>query len=56
MRMRASWFGSLRPTGYKVAVRVPYPDSELPSNASSRHNERARRVGAVKARLETMER
>jgi len=22
MRMRASWFGSLRPTGYKVAARV----------------------------------
>jgi len=50
MRMRASWFGSLRPTGYKVAVRVPScPDSELPSNASSRHNERAAVLGAVKA-------
>ena len=50
MRMRASWFGSLRPTGYKVAVQSPScPDSELPSNASSRHNERAAVLGAVKA-------
>ncbi len=32
MRMRASWFGSLRPTGYKVAARV----SRAPTASSPR--------------------
>ena len=30
MRMRASWFGSLRPTGYKVAARVPRARQRAP--------------------------
>jgi hypothetical protein len=45
MRMHASWFGSLRPTEYKVAARVPRaPDSELPSDASSRPPPTCRRA------------
>src|SRR5712672_3080628 len=30
MRMRASWFGSLRPTGYKVAARAPRARQRAP--------------------------
>ena len=30
MRMCASWFGSLRPTGYKVAARVPRARQRAP--------------------------
>src|SRR5262245_63639081 len=45
MRMRASWFGSLRPTGYKVAARLSScPDSELPSDVSSRPQQACRRA------------
>ena len=33
MRMRASWYGSFRPAGYKVAARAcSCPDSGLPSH------------------------
>ena len=30
MRMNASWFGSLRPTGYKVVARVPRARQRAP--------------------------
>src|SRR5271169_3353530 len=51
MRMRASWFGSLRPTGYKVAARVPRaPTASSPRTCHPDHNQRAAVLGAVKAR------
>ena len=57
MRMRASWFGSLRPTGYKVAARVPRaPTASSPRTCHPDHNQRAAVLGAVKAGLETTER
>ena len=59
MRMRASWFGSLRPTGYKVAARVPRaPTASSPRTRHPDHNQRAAVLGSIKARrgLETTER
>jgi len=57
MRMRASWFGSLRPTGYKVAARVPRaPTASSPRTCHPDHNQRAAVLGAVKAGLEPIER
>ena len=57
MRMRASWLGSLRPTGYKVAARVPRaPTANSPRTCHPDHNKRAGVLGAVKAGLETTER
>ena len=57
MRMRASWLGSLRPTGYKVAARVPRaPTASSPRTCHPDHNQRAAVLGAVKAGLETTER
>src|SRR4249919_2730242 len=51
MRMRASWFGSLRPTGYKVAARVSRaPTASSPRTCHPDHNQRAAVLGAVKAR------
>ena len=51
MRMRASWLGSLRPTGYKVAARVPRaPTASSPRTCHPDHNKRAAVLGAVKAR------
>ena len=51
MRRRASWFGSLRPTGYKVAARVPRaPTAGSPRTRHPDHNQRAAVLGAVKAR------
>ena len=51
MRMRASWLGSLRPTGYKVAARVPRaPTANSPRTCHPDHNKRAAVLGAVKAR------
>src|SRR5262245_18066279 len=50
MRMRASWFGSLRPTGYKVAARVSRaPTASSPRTCHPDHIERAAVLGAVKA-------
>ena len=47
MRMRASWFGSLRPTGYKVAARVPRaPTAGSPRTRHPDHNQRAAVLGA----------
>ena len=57
MRMRASWLGSLRPTGYKVAARVPRaPTASSPRTCHPDHNQRAAVLGAVKAGLEAPER
>ena len=57
MRMRASWLGSLRPTGYKVAARFPRaPTASSPRTCHPDHNQRAAVLGAVKAGLETTER
>src|ERR1700674_1280077 len=57
MRMRASWFGSLRPTGYKVAARVPRaPTASSPRMRHPDHNQRAAVLGAVKARPGNTER
>src|ERR1700730_9983224 len=51
MRMRASWFGSLRPTGYKVPARVPRaPKASSPRTFHPDHNQRTAVLGAVKAR------
>jgi hypothetical protein len=51
MRMRASWFGSQRPTGYKVAARAAScPDRELPSDGYPDQNERAVVLRPIKAR------
>src|SRR5207342_109921 len=51
MRMRASWFGSLRPTGYKVAARVPRaPTASSPRTCHPDHNKRAAVLGSIKAR------
>src|SRR4249919_583958 len=51
MRMRASWFGSRRPTGYKVAARVSRaPTASSPRTCHPDHNQRAAVLGAVKAR------
>ena len=50
MRMRASWFGSLRPTGYKVAARVPRPTANSPRICHPDHNQRATVLGSIKAR------
>ena len=57
MRMRASWLGSLRPTGYKVAARVPRAlTASSPRTCHPDHNQRAAVLVAVKAGLETTER
>jgi hypothetical protein len=51
MRMRASWFGSLRSTGYKVAARVHRAlTASSPRTRHPDHNKRADVLGAVKAR------
>src|SRR4029453_18501835 len=51
MRMRASWFGSLRPTGYKVAARVPRaPTASSPQMRHPDHKECAAVLGSIKAR------
>src|SRR5579864_5583020 len=51
MRMRASWFGSMRPTGYKVAARIPRaPTASSPRMRHPDPNQRAAVLGAVKAR------
>jgi hypothetical protein len=45
MRMHASWFGSLRPTEYKVAARVPRaPTASSPRTPSSRPPPTCRRA------------
>ena len=52
MRMRASWLGSLRPTGYKVAARTPRaPTASSPRTCHPDHNQRAAVLVAVKAGL-----
>jgi len=57
MRMRASWLGSLRPTGYKVAARVPRaPTASSPRTRHPDHNQSAAVLGSIKAGLETTER
>ena len=57
MRMRASWFGSLRPTEYKVAAQVPRaPTASSPRTCHPDHNKRAAVLGAVKARPGNTER
>ena len=57
MRMRASWLGSLRPTGYKVAARVPRaPTASSPRTCHPDHDKRAAVLGAVKARPAKTER
>src|SRR4029077_5078337 len=49
--MRAAWFGSLRPTGYKVAARVSRaPTASSPRTCHPDHNQCAAVLGAVKAR------
>src|SRR6266446_9800444 len=51
MRMRASWFGSFGPTGYKVVARVPRaPTAGSPRTCHPDHNQRAAVLGSVKAR------
>jgi hypothetical protein len=51
MRMHASWFGSLRSTGYKVAARVDRaPTASSPRTRHPDHNKRVDVLGAVKAR------
>src|SRR4029453_5955696 len=51
MAMRASWFGSLRPTGYKVAARVSRaPTASSPRTCYPDHNKPAAGLGAIKAR------
>jgi len=51
MRMHASWFGSLRPTGYKVAARVPRAwTASSPRTRHPDYHQRAAVLGAVKAR------
>jgi len=51
MRMRASWFGSLRSTGYKVAARVHRAlTASSPRTRHPDHNKRANVLEAVKAR------
>ena len=58
MRMDASWSGRYGPPGYKVAARIRVPDSELPSDASSRPERVCRRArgcqGAAWKRLSVM--
>ena len=57
MRMHASWFGSLRPTGYKVAVRVPRAPTA--SSPRTRHPDTTSVPpcsGLSRLGLETMER
>jgi hypothetical protein len=50
MRMHASWFGSLRPTEYKVAARVPRaPTASSPRTRHPDHHQRAAVLKAVKA-------
>jgi hypothetical protein len=50
MRMRASWFGSLRSTGYKVAARVHHAlTAGSPRMRHPDHNKRANVLEAVKA-------
>jgi hypothetical protein len=50
MRMHASWFGSLRPTEYKVVARVPRaPTASSPRTRHPDHHQRAAVLGAVKA-------
>ena len=57
MRMRASWLGSLRPTGYKVVARTPRAaTASSPRTRHPDHNQRAAVLVAVKAGLETTER
>src|SRR5271170_4584257 len=51
MRMHASWFGSQRPTGYKVAARTPRAaTASSPRTRHPDHTERAAVLGAIKAR------
>src|SRR6516164_9157676 len=51
MRMRASWLESLRPTGYKVAARVPRAlTASSPRTRHPDHNQPAAVLGSVKAR------
>ena len=57
MRMRASWFGSLRSTGYKVAARVHRAlTASSPRTRHPDHNKRANVLEAVKARPGNIER
>ena len=57
MRMRASWFGSLRSTGYKVAARVHRAlTASSPRTRHPDHNKRADVLEAVKARPGNIER
>ena len=51
MRMHASWFGSQRPTGYKVAARTPrVATASSPRTRHPDHTERAAVLGSIKAR------
>src|SRR5271169_6665075 len=51
MRMNASWFGSQRPTGYKVAARTPRAaTASSPRTRHPDHTERAAVLGSIKAR------
>src|SRR5271169_1849035 len=51
MRMHASWFGSQRPTGYKVAARTPRAaTASSPRTRHPDHTERAAVLGSIKAR------
>src|SRR5271155_1903445 len=50
MRMHASWFGSQRPTGYKVAARTPRAaTASSPRTRHPDHTERAAPLGALQA-------
>ena len=58
MRMTASWSGPYGPTEYKVVARArSCPDSELPSDASSRPQQTVPPCSGLSRRgLETIER
>jgi hypothetical protein len=40
MRMVASWSGSTRSTGYKVAAAIAAPESEIPSDRAASNRDR----------------
>ena len=57
MGMRASWFGSLRSTGYKVAARVHRAlTASSPRTRHPDHNKRANGSRLSRLGLETIER
>ena len=56
MRMTASWFGSLGPTGYKVVARLIAPERGLPSGRHPDRIKRAAVLGAAKVGLASAER